>query len=184
MTVNRRSNRIDDLLANVGLPRQIPYLLLVLLGQLDDIFVSETADIVCLNDCREHREAMLHVSEIVESIDVDTGDLDLITRSSTIDLIVQDIHFLLSGNSSWWYSARGLLNRHLLVVAIHSVNFIHGERPVTLANDALTQERFALMSVRVVDRSLDVSTATSVEDLRVLGEDTCAFCHNTPDLDE
>ena len=184
MTVDRGSNRVDDLLANVGLSRQIPNLLLVLLGQLDDILVSETADVVCLNDGRENREAMLYVSEIVEPIDVDTCDLDLITRSRTVDLIVQDVHLLLSGNSPRWYSTRSLLNRHLLVVAIHSVNFVHCERPVTLAYDTLTQERFALIGVRVVDRSLNVSTTASVEDLRVLWEDTCALCHNTSNLDE
>ena len=108
---------------------------------------------------------MLHVCEIVEPIDVDTSDLDLITWPRTIDMVIKDIHFLLSGNSARRHSARSLLNRHLLVVAIHSVNFIHGERPVTLAYDTLTQELFALVSIRVVNRSLDVSTATSVEDL-------------------
>jgi hypothetical protein len=124
------------------------------------------------------------VREVVEAVDVDTRDLNLVARASRVHLIIEDVDFLLSGNTTGRDSPWCLLNGHLLIVSIDSVDLVHGEGPVALTDDALPEELLPLLSIRVEDRSLDVSAAASVEDLRVLREDSCALRDDSADLNQ
>ena len=159
-------------------------MLLVLLGQLDDVLVSEAPDKIGFDDRREHGETVLHIREIVESVDVDTSDLDFISRSGSVNHVVKDVDLLLSGDSSRGDGSRCLLDGHLLIVPVHRVYLIHSEGPSTLTYHTPAEELFPFLSVRVIDRTLDIPAAASVEDLRVLREDPCSLGDNTTDLDK
>ena len=147
MPVDRRGNRVNNLLANVGLAGQVFNLLLVLLCQLDDVLVSKSSDVVRLNNRGENRETVLDIREIVKSIDVDTSDFNLITWSGSVNHVIQNINFFLSGDTTWRDGTRGLLNSHLLIVSVDSVDFIYCEGAIALANYALAEERLAFMSI-------------------------------------
>jgi len=71
-----------------------------------------------------------------------------------------------------------------LIVSIDSIDLIDREGPIRLADDTLTEELLTLVGIAVINRSLDVTAAASVEDLRVLWENPGTLGNNTSNLDK
>lgn len=116
-----RSYRLKDYFSDVWFLRKGSDLLLVLVGQLNDIFVSETFDVVGLDGSVEHWEAVLDVSAVVKPIDKDSCDFNFITWSCCVNKVVLHNDFLLSWHSSSWYRAWSLLNGPLLEVSVDAL---------------------------------------------------------------
>ena len=134
MTINRWSNRLDDLLSNAFSPTKLSNFLLVLIGQFDNFFISESLQVVCFNDGLKDREAMLDVAKVIEPVNIDSSDLNLVTRSRCIHQVMKDKTLFLARDSTWRNSAWCLLNGEFLVVPIDGVDFIDSEGAFSLAD--------------------------------------------------
>jgi hypothetical protein len=66
----------------------------------------------------EDWESVFDVSSIIKFVDENTCDFNFISRSSSINEIVEDENFLLSRDSTWWNRSRSLLNCPFLVVSV------------------------------------------------------------------
>jgi len=184
MAIDGWSHGVDDPFADVGLPREVSDLVLVLVRQLEHLLVPKTFHQVCLDDRLEHREAVLYIRKVVKSVDVDASDLNLITGPGTVDQVIEQVHFLLSGDSPWGDRPWRLLDGHFLIVPVESFLLIHRERPITMALDALPNVESSLILGVVVEGTLDVSTLTSEVDLELLWEHSSSFGDDPSDLDE
>ena len=185
VTVNTWSNRIEDQLINVGLFRQSLDLNFILVSNLNNVFIAESSDVVSLNDSLENWESVFDVSSIVKFIDEDTGDLNFISRPSSVNKIVKDEDFLLSWYSTWRHGSRGLLHRPFLVVSVDGFVIFNEVWTVLLANDALTQELLSVIRTVVVEWALQIlACLASVVHFLKLWEDLGSFGDNTSDLDQ
>ena len=154
VTVNTWSDRIKDQLINVGLLGKSLDLSFILVSNLNDIFIAESSDVVSLNDSLENWESVLDVGSIVKFIDEDTGDLNFISRSSSVNKIIKDEDLLLSWHSTWWHRSWGLLHGPFLVVSVNGFVVFNNVWAVLLANDALTQELLSIIGTIVVEWAL------------------------------
>lgn len=184
MTVDRRSNRVKNLGCDLGLSRQGPNLLLVLISQFDDGFITESLKVVYLDQSLEHGEAVLSVSNLVIAVHVDTSNFDLITRPCSINQIVQNNALLLSRHSARGDRARGFLDRQLLVVPVHGLKLIKLVGTGPLASDASAGVLLCLLEGGVVSWAFQVTTHAPEEHFVELGEHTGSFGHDTTELDE
>lgn len=148
-------------------------LLLVVVSELNDVLVAESSQVVGLNDGLEDGESVLNVSEVVEPVDVNTGDFDFISGSGNIDEVMHDNDLFLSwytssGNRTW-----GLLDSQLLEVAVESPELVRLTRSAgSLANDTRSEVLLAIVDVLNEDGSLDISALTFVVGFMELRLDT------------
>ena len=89
MSIDRRSNGVNDLPSNIRLLSEVPDGLLVLISQFNDLFITKPSDIVGFNNSSENGEAMLNIREVVESIDVNTSNFNLVTWSGLVNKIME-----------------------------------------------------------------------------------------------
>ena len=136
------------------------------------MLIAKSDDVVGLNKGREDWEAMLHISAILETVLEDTGDLDLVTRTSRVDQIVEDVDLLLAGNTTRRYGAGSLLDGPLLIVAIHRLAVLDFPLTLSLADDALTEGHLRVIKLILINRSaLIQANSALVVHLLELGED-------------
>ena len=76
MAIYTWSDRVEDFLLNISLFGELLNSNLVLVSNFDDVFITESSHIVCLNDGVEDREPVLDVSSIVEFVDENTCDFN------------------------------------------------------------------------------------------------------------
>ena len=182
VSIDGWGNGVDDSLADVRSSCKLSDLLLVLVGQLEDLVVSESLHIVRLDDRLEDGEAVLDIGEVVKPVDVDTCDLHFISWASAVHQVIQHIHFFLSGNSSRRDTARCFLDGHLLVVPVECLLLIDNVVVGALALVALPQEQFPLILRVVVEGTLHVSADASVENLVLLWEHSSSLGHHSLDV--
>jgi hypothetical protein len=85
VTIDRRSNRLDDVHSNAGSLGELANLLLVLVGQVDNVFITESLEVVDFNVGLEYREAMADIREVVKPVNVNTSNFNFITRTSCVN---------------------------------------------------------------------------------------------------
>ena len=127
---------------------------------------------------------MLDVCEVIVSVDVNTVNLDLITRAGDINKIMEDKDFLLSWDTAGWDSAWSLLNGQLLVVAVDCLDLIDSKGAISLAHNTATKSLSSLMWISLINGSLSVTALAFEEHFGVLGENCSALCNHTLKLDK
>ena len=85
MTIDRGRYGADQSRCNVTGSGRLSDLCLFFVGQIYDVLVALTFEIVDLNDGLKDGEAVLDVREVVVAVDVDAVDLDFVTGASDID---------------------------------------------------------------------------------------------------
>jgi hypothetical protein len=100
MAINTWSNRIEDFLFDIRLFCEPFDCSFVFVSNFNDVFITESSNIVCLNNCVEDRESMLNIGSIIKFVDENTCDFNLISRSSSIYEIVKNENFFLSWDST------------------------------------------------------------------------------------
>ena len=184
MAVDRRGDRLNDAVGDVTLARCLSDFCLLLICELDHIFITKAMQIVCLNDGLEHWEAVLDIGEVVVSIDIDSMDLDLVTWTCNIYEIVQNEYLFLAGYTARRNGTWRLLNRKLLIVSIQCLHLVNLIGASLMANNTLSQTRFCILRVRVANRSLQIATLASEVHLVVLREDLRALGDHSSELDQ
>ena len=184
MAIDRWSNRSNKALGNVLLAASITDFVLLLIGQLYNILVTLTLQVVDLNDCLEDGESVLDVRKVIVPVDVDSVDFDLITGAGNVDEIMQDEDFFLTGDTTGWHSAWCLLDGELLIVSVDSLDLVNGVGSARLAHNADSQTFLSLIWVCVKDRSLCVTTLTLEEHFGVLWENLRTLSDYALELDQ
>jgi len=158
--------------------------MLLLVSELNHIFIAKALQVVHFDDSLKDGEAMLDVREVVIPVDVDSMNLDLITGASDVDQVVKDEDFFLAGDTARGHCAWCLLNCQLLIVAIQRLHLIYLVWATLVAHDTLGQTRFCCIWVSIEDGSLEVTTLAAEVHLGVLWEDLRALGHDSAELDE
>lgn len=184
MAVDGWSNGSNKALGNVLLAASITDFVLLLIGQLHNILVTLTLQVVDLNDCLEDRESVLDVCKVIVPVDVDSVDFNFITGTGNVDKIMQDEDLFLTGNTTGWHRAWCLLDRQLLIVTVDSLDLINSVGSARLAHDTDGQTFLSLIWVCVKDRSLCVATLTLEEHFGVLGENLSALGNHALELNQ
>ena len=185
MSVNTWSHGLENLEGDAWFLGELVNCLFVFVGELDDLFVAESFDVVGLDDCVEDWEAMLDICSIVEFVDKDTGNFNFVSRSSSIDEIVEDIDFLLARNSTWWDSSRSFLDCPFLVVTEEAFTFFKVVWASALAKNAHSKVLLVFIMGVVEEWALDVLAAIASEvQLFELWEYSGSLGDNTSELDE
>ena len=185
MSVNAGSHGLENLQGDAWFLGEFIDLLLVFVGELNDLFIAESLDVVGLDDGVEDWEAVLDVGSVVEFVDEDTGDFNFVSWSCSIDEIVEDINLLLARNSTWWDSSRSLLDRPFLVVTEEASAFFEVIWASTLAKNALAEILLAFIVGVVHEWTFDVlATIASEVQLFQLWEDSSSLGDDTSELDE
>ena len=175
---------MDYSVGNVTFARRLSDLSFLLIGKLNHVLIAKAVHVVGLNNCLENWEAMLDVSEVVVSIDVDSMNLDLVAWASDINQIMKHEDFFLARNTARWNCAWCLLNRQLLIVAIERLDLINLVGTTLVAYNTLSQTRFRLLRVCVHNRSLEISTLAAEVHLIVLWEDLCALGDDSSEFNQ
>ena len=140
--------------------------------------------VVCLNDRLKDGETVLDIGEVVVSVDVDTMDLDLVTRASDINKIMKHEYFFLAGHTTGWHRAWCLLNGELLIVPVERPHLVDLVRTALMTHNTLGQTRLCLLRVCVADGSLEIATLASEVHLIVLWEDLRALSDDSAELNQ
>jgi len=184
MAVDGGSNGSNKTLGNVLLAASITNFVFLLVGQLHNILITLTLQIVDLNDSLEDRESVLDVRKVIVSVDVDSVDFNFITGAGNVDKIMQDEDLFLTGDTAGWYCAWCFLDGQLLIVAVDSLDLINSVGATRLAHNTNSQTFLSLIWVCVKDWSLCVATLTLEEHFGVLWENLRSLGHHTLELDQ
>jgi hypothetical protein len=185
MSVNAWSHRLENLLGDAWFLGEFLDFLLVFVGELNDLFIAESFDIVGLNDRVEDWEAMLDVCAVVEFVDKDTGDFNFVSWSCRIDEIVEDVNLLLARDSTWRDGSRSFLDGPFLVVTEETFTFLEVVWASTLAKDALAEILLGFIMGVVQEWTFDVLAAIASEvQLFQLWEYSRSLRDETSELDE
>lgn len=184
VSVDRGGDRHEDVVGDVRSLGVLADLFFVLVSQVNDIFVTETFKVVNFNVGLEDWEAMTHVREVIKSVDVDSCNFNFISRSGSVNEVVKDVDFLLAGHTTWRDTSRSLLYSNLLVVTVDSLLLVEFIRAESLADNALAQELFGLISRAVESRSFQVTTLTPEVHFLKLREDTRSLGDYTSELNQ
>jgi hypothetical protein len=163
---------------------QLADLVFVLVGQLDNFFVSIPLKVVRLNDGLKYWEPMLYISRVVVFVCVNTCDFDFIARACGIDQIVKHHDFFLPRDSARWYTAWSLLNCHLLVIAIDRLLLTDCVRAKFGTAHTLANFHLCFKLVIAVKRTFDVAAYARKIHGRVLREHAGTLGNDASEFNE
>jgi hypothetical protein len=112
--------------------------LLVLISQLYDVLIALALDVVGLHERLEDGESVPDILDVVESVDVDTGDFYFITRACTVDQVSEAGHFFLAGDTTRRDRTWGLLHGEFLIVFVDSELLIKRVWAILVAQDTFS----------------------------------------------
>lgn len=185
MSVNAWSHGLENSVGDTWFLRQFIDFLFIFIGELDNLFVAKSFDVVGLDDGVEDWEAVFDVCAVVEFVDEDTSNFNLVSWSCSINEIVEDVDLFLARNSAWWDGAGGLLDGPFLVVTEEAFALLDVVGASATADDTLAQVLFGFIVRVVQDRTLDVLAAIASEvALFELWEDGGSLGDDTPELNE
>ena len=180
ISINWRCDRIYNFHANTLRSAQASNLVYIFTCQLNDLFISESLQIISFDNRLENWEAMLHVGRVIKLVRVDSCDFDFITWSSSVDQIVQDNYLFLPWDSTGRNAAWSFLNCQFLVVPVNGIFLTDCIGTILRADNTNTDLLFCFPSVVAIERSFRVSArATSEVHGGILREYTSTFCYNT-----
>ena len=181
-----RGNTVENTLSHVRLASLVADGLLVLIGQLDDLLVTEALHVVCLDESGEDGEAVLDVRAHLVLVLEDASDFNFITRSSRVHEVVEHVDFLLARDTAWRHRARRLLDGPLLIVAVDRLELFQVEDRLLVHADGAGAEdlAIALVDVKVDGAFLVVANDAAIHRLSKLREDRGTLGDNATDLDE
>jgi len=179
MPIDTWSNRLVNYFSNVWFLWPIFYCFLIFIGKFNNLFISESNNVVCLDCCWEYWESMLHICIVFKNIFENTGNFNFITWSCWIYKIIQDENFFLSWNTTWRNRSRSFLNGPFLIIAIYT-KVIFKIEIFTLANITNSKHSFGFINWWSKMRSSLISTLiTRKPHLFELGEYSGTLGHNT-----
>ena len=104
---------------------------------------------------------MLDISSVIVLVRVDASDFNLISRSGSVDKVVEHNDFFLSRDSAGWHASWSLLNCELLVVPVNGLLFADRVRSISIAYLANTEFLLDLKHVVAVVGASGIATNTS-----------------------
>ncbi|KAJ6443533.1 hypothetical protein O9K51_04712 [Purpureocillium lavendulum] len=134
VAIDAGGDGVDELVDDVGVPRQLADLVLVLLGHAEaGELVVGLDDVVGLEDGGEDGEAVAVVELRVVVVAVDARHLDLLAGLGAVDEVPQEDDLALPGQAAGGDGAGRLLQGELLVVAVDRLLRVEGEGAARLA---------------------------------------------------
>jgi len=127
---------------------------------------------------------VLDVAEVVESVDIDSCDLDFVSWSGGVDEVMNDEYFFLARDSAGRDSSWSLLDRELLVISVDCVRLINSEGAPTLTDQAGTQLLLSCVLVVAKAWSFNITALTSEVDLLILRVNSGSLGNNTPEFNQ
>tara|TARA_B110000285_G_C14905297_1_gene505276 strand:- start:134 stop:391 length:258 start_codon:yes stop_codon:yes gene_type:complete len=85
VTINRWSNGLDDVHCNTRPLRILADFFLIFIGQINNIFITESLEVINFNVGLEDGESMAYIGEVVKSVNVYTSYFNFITRTSCVN---------------------------------------------------------------------------------------------------
>lgn len=187
MPVDVGGDRVYDFIDEGLVLGVFPEFLLSLLIHLPvGVLILDPLDVVGLDDGREDGQPMADVEPHGVLIHVDANQVDLVPRPGHIDVIAQQHHLLLPGNTPGRHLVRRLLYGHHLVVPVHRAGLVDQEGPIGLAARALAQsDVLDVVEVVHVEVLLELAAPVAPErDLFQLAVDYGAFGDHAGDVDQ
>lgn len=185
MAVDTWGDGVEDLFGDSWLLAELFDLMLIFVGKLDNLLITESSNVVCFDNSCENWETMLHICTIVKLVDEDSSDLYLISWPCRVYEIIEDKDLLLSWNTTWWHRAWGLLNGPFLVVSVHRFVILEVVWTLRLADYALPKELLLLFGIVVEKWAFQVLALLASEvHLLKLWENSCSLGDHSSDLNE
>ena len=185
MAINTWGNRIKEFLINVGFLGEFFDSSLILVSDLNNIFITESSNVISLDNCGENWEPVLDVSSIIEFIDENTGYFDLISWSCSVYKIIEDDDLFLSWNTTWWDRSWSFLDGPFLIVSVDTFALFNLVLFATALADDTFSEVLLFFAIVFVDWALKIiALHASVILFFELGEYLSPFGDYTSDFDQ